>query len=171
MFRKITALALAIIMASATAMPVFAQDAPTEARLINVHITEGDDIRLSRSLGGRSIEPTSGQRLADGNVLNTGRDSLVYMQLDVVSLIKIDESSQVQVSETSNLLTLSVQSGRALVEVENQPPGHVHETRIGSTVMTVRGTSFIAGRREGDYTGAVFVTMLSRIWGIKYRRR
>ena len=27
--------------------------------------------------------------------------------------------------------------------------------------MTVRGTSFVAGRREGDYTGAVFVTMLS----------
>ena len=161
MIKKLSALALAVIMTFATAMPILAQNVPTEARLINVHNTEGDDIRLSRSLVGRSIEPRSGQRLTDGNVLNTGRNSFVYMQLDEASLIKMDESSQVQVSETRNLLTLSVQSGRALVEVTNQPAGHALETRIGNAVIAVRGTSFIAGRREGDYSGAVFVTMLS----------
>ena len=161
MFRRILAMALVFIMVQGSAIQIFAQNVPTEARLINVHSTQGDDITLSRFLGGRSMEPRSGQRISDGNVLATGRDSFVYMQLDEASLIKMDESSQVQVIETRNLLTLSVQTGRALVEVTNQPPGHVLETRIGSTVMTVRGTSFVMGRREGDYTGAVFVTMLS----------
>ena len=161
MLRKITALALALMMTLATALPALAQDVAAEARLINIHSTGGDEVALSRTIGGRSIEPRSGQRLVDGNVLGTGMDSYVYMQLDAASLIKMDESSQVQVSEARNLLTLSVQSGRALVEVTDQPEGHVLETRIGNTVMTVRGTSFIAGRREGDYTGAVFVTMLS----------
>ena len=161
MFRKVAAAVLALTMALTSAMPVFARNVPTEARLINIHNTQGDDVTLSRSLGGRSIEPRSGQRLSDGNVLATGWDSFVYMQLDEVSLIKMDESSQVQVNESRNLLTLSLQTGRALVEVTNQPAGHVLETRIGSTVMSVRGTSFIAGRREADYTGAVFVTMLS----------
>ena len=155
MMKKIMAATLAIVLTLATAVPVLAQDAQAEARLISVHNTEGDDITLSRSIGGRSIEPRSGQRLADGNVLNTGRDSFVYMQLDGVSIIKMDESSQVQVSERSNLLTLALQSGRALVDVTGQSPGYVLETRIGSTAMTVRCTSFIAGTRESDQTGAV----------------
>ena len=150
MLRLITAITLVVAMTLATTVQAVAEEVQAEARLISVHNTEGDDITLSRSIGGRSIEPRSGQRLIDGNVLNTGRDSFVYMQLDGVSIIKMDESSQVQVSERSNLLTIALQSGRALVDVTGQPPGHVLETRIGSTVMTVRGTSFIAGTREGD---------------------
>ena len=161
MFRKITALFLASIMTLAGYVPAMAQSVPVEARFINVHNTRGEDITLSRSLGGRSIEPRSGQRLADGNVLATGWDSFIYMQLDEASIIKMDETSQVQINEARNLLILSLQSGRALVEVTEQPPGHTLYARIGSAAFGVRGTSFVAGRREGDYTGAVFVTMLS----------
>ena len=58
------------------------------------------------------------------------------------------------------MLTLSIQTGRALVEVVQQLPGQMLETRIGSTAFGVRGTSFIVGHVEGDRS-QVFVTMLS----------
>ena len=136
MLRKITAFVLAMAMTLATAMPIMAEEVQAEARLINIH-SIGGDVSLARFIGGRSIEPRSGQRLSDGNVLGTGWNSYVHMQLDEASLIRMDESSQVQVSERGNMLTLAVQGGRALVEVTDQPEGHVLETRIGSTVMKI----------------------------------
>ena len=159
--KKAMIMVLATVLTLGIALPIAAQPAPTEARLISIHNTEGEHVTLARALGGRTTEPRSGQRLGDGNVLSTGRDSFVYMQLDAASLIKMDESSRVQVNESAGLLSLAIQTGRALVEVEQQPPGYVLETRIGSTAFGVRGTSFITGFVEGDTAGSVFVTMLS----------
>ena len=59
MLRRITVLALAIIMTLATAMPIIAEEVQAEARLINIHSTGGDDVSLARFIGGRSIEPRS----------------------------------------------------------------------------------------------------------------
>ena len=159
--KKAMAMILATVLTMGTAMPLAARQTPTEARNIAIHSTEGEHITLARALGGRTTDPRPGQRLSDGNVLSTGRDSFVYLQLDAASLIKMDESSRVTVNESANLLSLAIQTGRALVEVNQQPPGQMLETRLGNTAFAVRGTSFIAGHVEGDVSRAVFVTVLS----------
>ena len=146
---------LVIVVLTAPGMFVFAQD-PT-ARNLSVFRVEGEDALLARGLGGRGIMPREGNRLNVGNVMTTGIDTQVYMQLDAVSIVKMDEESELAVAAAGNLLTLSVLRGSALVEVEQMAPGHVLETRIGSTVMSVRGTLFTAGIHE---EGHAVITML-----------
>ena len=156
LFKKWLALCLAVLIFAAPNMHVFAQE-PT-ARNLSVFRVEGDDAFLTWGLGGRGMEPRSGQRLSAGNVMSTGFDTQVYMQLDADSIVKMDEQTQVTVNAAGNRLSLSVSSGSALIEVAQQAPGHILDTRIGSTVMSVRGTLFIAGMRE---SGAAVFTMLS----------
>ena len=155
MFKKLTAciLTLALVMPS---LLTFAQE-PT-ARNLTVMRVEGEDAFLARSLGGRGAVPREGSRLNLGNVMTTGMDTQVYMQLDAASIVKMDEVSEVAVAAAGNLLSLSILRGSALVEVDWQEPGHTLETRLGSTVMSVRGTLFVAAIREG---GVPVITMLS----------
>ena len=155
-FKKWLAATLAVIVFAVPNMYVFAQ-VPT-ARNLSVFRVDGDDAFLSWGFGGRGVEPRAGQRLSAGNVMSTGQDTQIYMQLDAASIVKMDEQAQVSVSQAGNRLTLTVFSGSALVEVEQQAPGYTLETRIGGTVMSVRGTLFIAGFRE---TGEAIFTMLS----------
>ena len=158
--KKLTAICLAFVLTIATSVPVSAHT-PTTARVINIHNVEGNDVSIARSPGGRSTTPRSGQSVHSGNVLNTGRNSFVYLQLDVTSIAKMDQISRVAVSTVRNALSLSVQQGELLVEVEQLRPEHTLEVLIGSTVFGVRGTSFIIGHRQVGSASAVFVTMLS----------
>ena len=155
MFKKLTAclLVLALTMPNLLA---FAQE--PAARNLSVFRVDGEEAFLARSLGGRGMVPQEGNRLNLGNVMTTGIETQVYMQLDAASIVKMDEESEVAVAAAGNLLSLSVFRGSALVEVEQLAPEHTLETRIGSTVMSVRGTLFIAGIREG---GTAVITMLS----------
>ena len=153
--RKFTAMALAFLMAASLVMPMFAAE-PT-ARIIHIHSIDGENVSLSRAQG-REIEPRSGQRLGEGNVLATGFDTYVYLQLDADSIMKMDESSRLQVGSARERLTLSIQAGAALVDVALQPPGHSLETRVGNTAAAVRGTTYIMGRGTAD---TVFIIMLA----------
>ena len=154
--KKWLAVCLAVLIFAQPSMHLFAEE-PT-ARNLNVFRVDGDDAFLSWGLGGRGMEPRSGQRLSAGNVMSTGLDTQVYMQLDVASIVKMDEQSQLSVDAAGNRLSLTVLSGSALVEVEQLAEGHTLETRIGGTVMSVRGTLFIAAMCE---SGAAVFTMLS----------
>ena len=155
MLKKLTA-CLVVVALMVPNLVAFAQD-PT-ARNLSVFRVEGDDAFLSWGHGGRGVEPRSGQRLNVGNVMSTGLVTQVYMQLDAASIVKMDELSQVAITASGNRLSLTVYVGSALVEVEQLAPGHILETRIGSTVMSVRGTLFVAGLRVD---GTAVVTMLS----------
>ena len=135
---------------------VFAKE--PAARTLSVFRVDGDDAFLARALGGRGTEPREGQRLNLGNVMQTGLDTQVYMQLDAASIVKQDEMTYVAVSAAGNLLSLSVLRGSALVDVRDMEPEHRLETRIGSTVMSVRGTIFTASIRDN---GVTVITMLS----------
>ena len=146
---------------------------PVTTRLINIHNIEGDDVTLTREPGGRGVTPRSGQSVHSGNVLNTGRNSFVYMQLDGMSLAKMDEVSRVSVSTVGNVLALNVHQGELFVEIEQAKPEHRLEVLIGNTTFSVRGTIFIIGYRQVGFANAVFVTMLSgegamRIPGVGY---
>ena len=153
--KKMTACML-ILALTLPGLFAFAQE-PT-ARTLTVLRVDGEEATLSQTLGGRSMTPREGSRLNLGNVMTTGIDTQVYMRLDTASIVKMDEESEVAVAAAGNLLSLSVFRGSALVEVEQQEPGHTMETRIGSTVMAVRGTLFIAGIHPG---GTAAITMLS----------
>ena len=159
--RKLTAICLALVLAVATGLHVSAT--PTTARLINVHSVQGDDVTLARTPGGRvrSITPRSGQSIHRGYVLNTGRNSFLYMQLDGTSIAKMDEVSRVAVSTVRNALSLSVQLGELLMQVEQQRPDHSLQVLIGNMAFSVRGTTFIIGHRQVGPANAAFVTMLS----------
>ena len=137
-------------------LPTVYAQAP-EARIINIFRVDGYDARMSRGIGGREIEPRAGQRLSEGNILSTGWDTQVYLQMDESSILKMDESTRLQIAAARSLLSLTVQSGSALIEVADQSPGHLLETRIGNTGIGVRGTMYIISRRDTD---VVTITML-----------
>ena len=155
-FKKWLAVCIAIVLVLTPNLFVFAGE--PEARNLSVFRVDGDDAFLARALHGRGTVPREGQRLSLGNVMQTGLDTQVYMQLDAASIVKQDEFTYVAVSAAGNLLSLSVLRGSALVDVAEMEPGQTLETRIGSTVMSVRGTIFTAAIREG---GATVITMLS----------
>ena len=154
MLKKL-AICLVIVSMMAPSMLAFAQS--PAARNLSVFRVDGVNALLARSQGGRGIAPREGNRLNVGNVMTTGIDTQVYMQLDAASIVKMDEESEVAVAAAGNLLTLSVLRGSALVDVEQMAPGQGLETRIGSTVMGVRGTLFTAGIHED---GQAVITML-----------
>ncbi|MCL2854429.1 MAG: FecR family protein [Defluviitaleaceae bacterium] len=142
--RKLTAFSVAAVMAFSTTATVLAN----EARIINIHRIEGDNVELTR--GARSSAPREGQRLAQGNVLTTGRDSSVYLSMDAESILKMNQQSQITISSAGNRLAISVQSGTALLNVGTQQEGQGTEVRIGNTGMVVRGTMFTASRLGGN---------------------
>ena len=154
--KKWLAACMAVMLLVSPNFYVFASE--PAARNLSVFRVDGDDATLARTLHGRATEPREGQRLSPGNVMQTGLDTQVYMQLDTASIVKQDELTYVAVAAAGNLLTLSVLRGGALVEVRYMEPGQTLETRIGSTVMSVRGTIFTASIREN---GATVITMLS----------
>ena len=154
--KKWFATCLAIVLIVMPYLQVSAEE--PAARNLSVFRVDGDEAFLARALGGRGVEPREGQRLNLGNVMQTGLDTQVYMQLDTASIVKQDELTYVAVSASGNLLSLSVLRGSALVDVAEMEPGQRLETRIGSTVMSVRGTLFTVSVREG---GASVITMLS----------
>ncbi|MCL2620076.1 MAG: FecR domain-containing protein [Defluviitaleaceae bacterium] len=137
---RLVAFSLATVMTIGVTVSATA----SEARLITVHNISGDSVELSR--GARATAPRQGQRLAQGNVLTTGRDSSVYLSMDSDSILKMDQQSQVVVSSAGNRLALTVQSGSALLDVGVQQAGHTTEVRIGNTGLTVRGTMFTVSR-------------------------
>jgi|GEM_PF-4778386 len=131
--------------------------ATTAARVITIHRVDGDNAYLAR--GARRATPRVGQRLSDGNVITTGRDSFVYLQMDAASVLKIDQSSQVAVSSMRRRrLSLSVESGNALVTAAPQEEGTTLETRVGNVGLTVRGTMFTTGYSADS---GITITMLA----------
>ena len=156
LLKKWIAACLVVMLFVSPNLYVFASE--PAARNLSVFRVDGDDAFLARALGGRGVEPREGQRLSLGNVMQTGQDTQVYMQLDTASIVKQDEFTYLAVSSAGNLLSLSVLRGSALVDVAEMEPGHTLETRIGSTVMSVRGTIFTASIRDN---GTAVITMLS----------
>ena len=157
--KKLTALFLALVLTIAAGIPVLAHT-PAYARTINIHDVQGNDARLVRTPGGEATTPRGGQPLRSGNVLSTGRLSSIYLAFGAVSILKMDETSRVAVTASGNRLSLTVQQGAVLVEVEQQAPGEILEVLKGNQSFSVRGTSFIIGNRPHEPSGTVFVTML-----------
>ena len=159
--KKCLAVLLAILINIPATPAVFAQE--PEARLISIFQVDGPDASLSRAIGGRTIEPRFGQRLSEGNILSTGWDTQVYIQMDQASILKMDESTRLQVAAARSLLSLTVQSGSALVEVAEQSPRNTIETRVGNTAIGVRGTMYIVSRGATDIVTIIMLSGMGEV--------
>lgn len=115
------------------------------ARVMSVFRVDGETVSLSNRAGLTS-DAREGRRIQAGYNVSTGHDSFCYILLDTDSLVKLDVSTEIFVEQLNeNRLRMVVDSGQVLVNVQNQSPEHTLETRIGSTVISVRGTIFVAG--------------------------
>ena len=94
---------------------------------------------IQRQQGGRSVIARSGQSLSDGNIINTGRNSFVYLQLDATAIAKIDEMSRAQITAIGNSLFLNVLQGAVLVVAIEDLPTQTLDIRIGNPQFTIRG--------------------------------
>ena len=83
--------------------------------------------------------------------MTTEAASFGYILLDSASLVKMDEHSRISVDKaTDRLLSIVVESGQILMDVQEQSPGHTLETSVGNAMMGIRGTLFVAGYGVGN---------------------
>ena len=128
-----------------------------DARVMSVFRVDGDDVSLWR-YGDTSRSAVAGMGLHEGYVVSTWYASFCYISLDAASIVKMDEFTDVSVNQlTDRLLRINVDRGQVLINVQDQEPDHLLEAIIGNTVITVRGTLFLAGVYSGGE--AIVITL------------
>jgi hypothetical protein len=128
---------------------------PTQARLMSIFAVEGETIRIARETG-QEANALAGTNLFEGYALTTGAESFCFIRLDIESLAKMDEESRVSIDRaTEKLLSLEVERGQILLNIQGQAPDHEFNVRGRGITLGVRGTIFIVGISD-DY---VQVTM------------
>ena len=133
-------------------------DGSLDARTMNVHRVDGNWATIQRA-DGTMANTMAGMRLHAGYGLETGRDTFCFIELDADSIVKMDELSGISILQlTDSLLRINIESGQVKFDLPNQPPGHELYAIIGNTVVSRRGTLFIAGVYAG---GEAIVTVLS----------
>ena len=152
-------LILAMVFGQVVNVYAFAND----ARTISVHRIDGDNVTVSRN--GRSSTPRVGQNLSTGSTITTGADSSIFLQLDNDSILQTSASSQVVVGSSGNRLSLTVQSGNALMNVGQQDDNQAMETRVGNVGLTVRGTMYTMSVGNGTVT-VVMLTGEGEVSGV-----
>ena len=117
-----------------------------EARIMEIFSVDGPVVSLTRGEDA-VVAASAGARLHGGYGVITGEDSICHIRLDADSLMRMDSHSRVSVNmATATTLSISVEDGQVLIDVQNQYPGHELEVLIGNTAIGVRGTLFIAGQ-------------------------
>ena len=115
------------------------------ARIMSVFKVEGEAVSLQRADGAQT-DVREGMGLHAGYMVSTGIDSYCYIRLDANSLVKMDMTTDITVEQLTNrLLRIVINRGQVLVDLQNQPVRNELEAIIGNTVISVRGTRFIAG--------------------------
>ena len=128
-----------------------------DGRIMSVFRVEGDLVSLTRT-GAAWADAREGTRLHAGYALMTGRGSFCYITLDAASIVKLDQSSGISIVQlTDSLLRVNIDSGQVMINLQTQTPEHELEAIIGNTVISVRGTLFIAGVYTG---GEAIITVL-----------
>ena len=75
---------------------------------------------------------SAGARLHDGYGVFTGEDSICHIRLDTDSLVRMDSLSRVSVNRVSaTTLSILVEEGQIMIDVQNQYPGHELEVFVG----------------------------------------
>ena len=116
-----------------------------EARIMEIFSVDGPDVSLTRGVEA-TVAASAGAKLHDGYGVFTGEDSICHIRLDADSLVRMDSLSRISVNRASaTTLSILIEDGQILIDVQNQYPGHELEVLIGNSALGVRGTLFIAG--------------------------
>jgi len=129
------------------------------ARTVTVFRVDGRNADIFRNSTSRRTAPRTNVRIGANDTLITGDNTQVYLNLDTLSLLKMDSNSEVHFELTNNLIGLNLQHGTALVQVAEQQPNNSIEGRVGNIAMGVRGTMFTMGHFAEE--NIVFIAMLS----------
>jgi len=113
-----------------------------KGRVIPVSIITGENATLAQS-GKREQAAKEGAQLSAGSRLATGAETCVYLKVDKDSIIKMNENSEISMSEiTGGVLKFELVKGSVLVN-EKGKEGRLHIT-AGNSYLIVRGTFFTA---------------------------
>ena len=116
-----------------------------DARVLSVFRLDGDAVSLQRT-DGRRVEAIYGMGLHAGYAVSTGFNSFCHIRLDTDSIVKMDETTDISVAQINDrLLRINIDRGQVMVSLQEQAPEHELEALIGNTVISVRGTLFVAG--------------------------
>ena len=160
MLKRLLSLLIILMLAFSSTIDAYAID--QFARVITIHSMGGDSVTLSHDNAPGST-PRVRQRLATGNILTTGRNSYVYLQMDRDSILRMDERSSVAVGSSGRQMSLTLQSGSVLVNVEGQSEGETLSSRVGNVGLGVRGTMFTMGRGATDIVTIVMLSGLGYV--------
>ena len=114
-----------------------------EARVLEIFSVDGPVVYISRGTSA-TVSASAGARLHDGYSVSTGRYSICHIRLDIYSLVRMDSNSRISVNRTSaTVLSILVDDGQILIDVQNQYEDHELEVMVGNSTLGVRGTLFI----------------------------
>jgi hypothetical protein len=145
-------------------LTVDVQAALPSARTISIFRIDGTNVSLRN--GRRTTTPRARQRLSAGNVITTGADTQVFVQMDRSSILQMGANSQVAVASARRTLTLSVQSGNALISAGPQGEAQTLTIRMGNVGLTVRGTMFTVSHGSAGQVQIVMLTGEGEVNGI-----
>ena len=155
MYRRFLAAVLAMVMVITMMPATVLASASGPSTTVEIFRTDGD-VTMTRGTG-REFSARSGMMLHEGFTVTTGVNSSAHLMLDDGSLIQMDHSSTVQISQASrNRLSVSLLSGNLAVDAEPQRGDRTVEVRIGNSALAIRGTFFVA---ENRHDGSVVYTM------------
>jgi hypothetical protein len=90
-----------------------------------------------------------GLTFSDGNAANTGEQSNIYLHLNSQSMLKMDETTHIEVNQISpRSLSLTLIEGAVVTDIIRDYTDETFEIKAGNMVFGVRGTSFIIECRK-----------------------
>ncbi|MCL2718390.1 MAG: FecR domain-containing protein [Lachnospiraceae bacterium] len=154
--RMISALLAICLIVPVIHLDAFASEVVASSQTVTIFEIEGDNVRTTRGTA-REFAARTGTRLHNGYTVNTGAGSFCTLRLDDGSLLKMDEKSTIQISTASrNKLSVTVLNGGLLVDAAPQQDTNTVDIRVGSSVLSIRGTFFAA---ENHPDGSAIYTM------------
>lgn len=148
--KKTIAVLTSIILTFAMAIPTLAITEQTSRSMV-IYATQGDDVTLTKGTD-KSFTAKKGMRLSNGYTVSTGKASYADLKLDDETLLKMDESTKVDISQTKGKnLKLTLLSGAISVNAAKQKDSETISVRAGNSALAVRGTVFAL-----SYSGGVF---------------
>lgn len=85
--------------------------------------------------------------LREGYSITTGEASRGYLRIDEYSLVVLDENTHIIIEQvTPTSITIAVEEGQILVDVQDMPDGNELHVRRGDDVLTIEGTLVTVGK-------------------------
>lgn len=127
-----------------------ADETSAESRKLSVLSVSGDEAYVVKG-SARELPAVGGMPLGQGSRARTGYKTSLYLIADEDKTIKMDSSSQVEITKASSKkLKITLKSGAIFFNVENPlGEGQEMEFQAAQTSMSIRGTSGVI-RTDGE---------------------